>query len=99
VVELEDLQMRMARNASRAEGLAVDIANAQLDPTHVEMTNQVSIALGGAALDVARLVEAAHDVSSRATAARTTHSRLYGALDEVRSGRRERTPKPGFLVH
>jgi hypothetical protein len=97
--ELEMLLRGMRMNAQRAEGLAVDIANAELDRKFVEMTNQVSIALGGAAVAVQQLHESAQDVSGMAHNAQRTHARLYEALDTVRSGRRERTPKPGFFAH
>jgi hypothetical protein len=97
--ELEALLRGMRMNAQRAEGLAVDIANAELDRKFIEMTNQVSIALGGAAVEVKKLHETAQEVSGLAHDARRTHARLYEGLDTVRSGRKERTPKPGFFAH
>ncbi|TVL88471.1 conjugal transfer protein TraB [Streptomyces sp. SAJ15] len=97
--ELETLLRGMRQNAQRAGGLAVDIANAELDRKFIEMTNQVSVALGGAAVEVQKLHETAQEVSGLATDARRTHARLYEGLDTVRSGRRERTPKPGFFAH
>lgn len=96
--ELETLLRGMRMNAQRAEGLAVDIANAELDRTFVEMTNQVAVALGGAAVEVQKLHETAQEVSGLATDARRTHARLYEGLDTIRSGRKERTPKPGFFA-
>ncbi|RLV64238.1 plasmid transfer protein [Streptomyces sp. CBMAI 2042] len=96
--ELEVLFRSMRTNATRAEGLAVGIANAELDRKFVEMTNQVSLALGGAAVEVKKLRESAEEVSGLAQEARRTHARLYEGLDTVRSGRRERTPKPGFFT-
>ncbi|MFD5728320.1 conjugal transfer protein TraB [Streptomyces sp. NPDC058368] len=97
--ELERLQWSMRMNAQRSEGLAVDIANAQLDRKFVEMTNQVSIALGGVAIEVRRLHETAQEVAGLAHETRRTHARLYELLDTIRSGRKERTPKPGFFAH
>lgn len=97
--ELETLLRGMRTNAQSSEGLAVDIANAELDRKFIEMTNQVSVALGGAAVEVKRLHETAQEVSGMATDARRTHARLYEGLDTIRSGRKERTPKPGFFVH
>ncbi|MCX0247964.1 conjugal transfer protein TraB [Streptomyces drozdowiczii] len=97
--ELERLQWSMRMNAQRSEGLAVDIANAELDKTFVEMTNQVSLALGGAAVEVRNLHETAREVSGLAHDTRRTHARLYEGLDTIRSGRKERTPKPGFFAH
>ncbi|MFI5905247.1 conjugal transfer protein TraB [Streptomyces cyaneofuscatus] len=96
--ELEVFFRSMRANATRTEGLAVDIANAELDPKFIAMTNQVSIALGGAAVEVKKLHETAEEVSGLAHEARRTHAQLYEGLDTVRSGRRERTPKPGFFA-
>ncbi|MFF5859892.1 conjugal transfer protein TraB [Streptomyces sp. NPDC012751] len=96
--ELEELMRGMRQNAQRAEGLAVDIANAELDRTGIEMTNQVAVALGGAAAEVQTLHATAQEVSGLATDARRTHARLYEGLDTIRSGRKERTPKPGFFA-
>ncbi|GAA2733383.1 conjugal transfer protein TraB [Streptomyces nogalater] len=97
--ELEALLRGMRTNAYRAENLAVAIANAELDVKFIEMTNQVSVALGGAAAEVQKLQQAAEEVSGMAHAARRRHARLYQALDDIRSSRRERTPKPGFFAH
>ncbi|MEU5709953.1 MULTISPECIES: hypothetical protein [Streptomyces] len=96
--ELEQLLRGMRMNARRAGDLAVDIANAELDRTFIEMTLQVATALGGAAVEVTKLHQTAQDVSGLAHDARRTHARLYEALDAVRSGRKERTPKPGFFA-
>ncbi|MFF9922605.1 conjugal transfer protein TraB [Streptomyces globisporus] len=96
--ELQQLVRNMRLNASRTENLAADIAHADLDPKFVEMTNQVSVALGGAADEGKKLQETAHEVSLQATGAQRTHARLYEGLDTVRSGRPERTPKPGFFA-
>ncbi|MYZ38984.1 MULTISPECIES: conjugal transfer protein TraB, partial [unclassified Streptomyces] len=95
--ELEALVRGMRMNARRAEGLAVDIANAELDRKFVGLTGQVSVALGGAAVEVEKLHQAAQEVSGLARDTRRTHARLYEALDDIRSSRRERTPKPGFF--
>ncbi|WP_042404704.1 hypothetical protein [Streptacidiphilus carbonis] len=95
---LEGLQRRMQSNATRAYELAVDIANAQLDPRHVEMTNVVSLALGGAAVQTRLLHQTAQEVAAMADETQRGHARLYEALDEIRSSRRERTPKPGFFL-
>ncbi|GLW03818.1 conjugal transfer protein TraB [Streptomyces lavendulae] len=96
--ELEALLLSMRKNAQRSEGLAVDIANAELDRKFIEMTNQVSVALGGAAVEVKKLHETAQEVSGLAHDTRRTHARLYEGLDDIRSSRPERTPKPGFFV-
>ncbi|MEJ8632002.1 conjugal transfer protein TraB [Streptomyces sp. MS2.AVA.5] len=96
--ELEALLRRMRTNAERAQGLAVDIANAELDKKFVEMTNQVSTALGGAAVEARKLNESAQEVSGLTHDSARTHARLYEALDDIRSSRKERTPKPGFFA-
>lgn len=96
--ELGALVRNMRTNAGRAESLAVDIANAELDRKFVEITNQVSVALGGAAVEVRRLHETAQEVSGLADDTQRTHARLYEALDDIRSSRKERTPKPGFFT-
>lgn len=96
--ELEQLLRGMRMNARSAGDLAVDIANAELDRTFIEMTLQVATALGGAAVEVNKLHQTAQDVSGLAHDARRTHARLYEALDTIRSGRKERTPKPGFFA-
>ncbi|WP_030990035.1 hypothetical protein [Streptomyces sp. NRRL WC-3744] len=97
--ELESLVRAMHQNARSAGDLAVDIANAELDRKFIEMTLQVATALGGAAVEVKKLHEMAQEVSGLAHDARRTHARLYEALDTIRSGRKERTPKPGFFAH
>ena len=98
-IELDSLLLGMRMNAQYAEGLAAAIANADVDPKFVEMTNQVSLALGGAAVEVRKLHETAEEVSSLAHDAQRRHARLYEGLDTIRSGRKERTPKPGFFAH
>ncbi|WP_328335807.1 MULTISPECIES: conjugal transfer protein TraB [unclassified Streptomyces] len=98
-IELEILQRNMRTNADRAYGTAEAIANAELDKKFIEMTNTVSVALGGAAAEARKLHAAAQDVSALTDETKRTHSRLYGALDDIRSSRKERTPKPGFFAH
>ncbi|MFJ5212773.1 conjugal transfer protein TraB [Streptomyces nigra] len=97
VSELTALQVRQRMNSGRSEDAAVRIAHAELDPKFVEMVNLVSVALGGAAVEVRKLNETAHEVSGLTDEARRTHARLYEALDDIRSSRPERTPKPGFF--
>lgn len=96
--ELGRLYLGMNANADRASTIASHIAHADLDPVFVEMTNSVSLALGGAAIAIRKLTETARDVAHDAHEAQGTHSKLYSGLDQVRSGRREKTPKPGFFV-
>ncbi|MDG9687712.1 conjugal transfer protein TraB [Streptomyces sp. DH18] len=98
-LELEGLRRSMQTNASRTEDAARDIENAGLDGKFVEMTNLVSVALGGAAIEVRLLHDTAQETADLTHETRRTHSQLYGALDDIRSNRRERTPKPGFFNH
>ncbi|WP_329212483.1 conjugal transfer protein TraB [Streptomyces sp. NBC_01708] len=95
--ELAILHVRMASNAERTETLAAHIAHADLDLKFVELTNTVSVALGGAAVEVKRLQQTVQDTASTAHETQRSHSRMYERLDDVRSSRRERTPKPGFF--
>lgn len=96
---LEELVRSIKRNAKRAEDAARDVEGAELDPKFVELTSNVGVALGGAAVQVKKLYETAQETADLTHETRRTHSRLYGALDDIRSGRRERTPKPGFFNH
>jgi chromosome segregation ATPase len=95
--ELEALRRDMRANAARSERVAQDIANAQLDTKFVEITNQVAIALGGAAVEARKLDETARETADLTHQTKHTHSKLYGALDDIRSTRREKTPRPGFF--
>ncbi|GAB2606794.1 conjugal transfer protein TraB [Streptomyces capparidis] len=97
-LELEALHREMKVNATRTERAALDIAHGGLDPKFVELTNDVAEALGGAAVEVNNLSTTAEQVATSTHQAKRTHSRLYGALDDIRSNRRERTPKPGFFT-
>ncbi|MCX5055087.1 conjugal transfer protein TraB [Streptomyces sp. NBC_00474] len=98
-LELEGLRRSMQANATRCEGVARDIANAELDKLFVDLTNNVSVALGGAAIQVAKLQVTAEETADLSRDTRWQHSELYGALDDIRSGRRVRTPRPGFFTH
>ncbi|MFF9690530.1 conjugal transfer protein TraB [Streptomyces sp. NPDC014623] len=96
-LELEGLRRSMQANATRTEDVARDIENAGLDRRFVEVTNLVSVALGGAAVEVRRLCDTAQETADLTHQSRRTHSTLYGALDDIRSNRREKTPSPGFF--
>ncbi|MGW5353406.1 conjugal transfer protein TraB [Streptomyces sp. NPDC004031] len=97
-LDLETLVVSVQANAKRAEDAARDIANAGLDPKFVELTSNVSVALGGAAVQARKLQDTTTETATAAHESRATHSKLYGALDDIRSNRRERTPKPGFFA-
>ncbi|MEU0034662.1 conjugal transfer protein TraB [Streptomyces sp. NPDC006333] len=94
---LEELVRSVKKNTKRAEDAARDVANAQLDPKFVELTSNVGVALGGAGVQVKKLHDTARETADLTHETKRTHSKLYGALDDIRSNRRERTPKPGFF--
>ncbi|MFE1442949.1 conjugal transfer protein TraB [Streptomyces sp. NPDC058739] len=96
-LELEALRRDMKADAANADTVATDIENADLDAKFVGMTHQVAEALSGAAIAVKDLGATAQEVVSLTHQASTTHSKLYGALDDLRSSRREKTPRPGFF--
>ncbi|MFE4279715.1 conjugal transfer protein TraB [Streptomyces goshikiensis] len=94
---LEELVRSVRRNAKRAEDAARDVDNAELDPKFVELTSNVGVALGGAGVQVKKLYETAQETADLTHETKRTHSKLYGALDDIRSNRREKTPRPGFF--
>ncbi|WP_328786064.1 conjugal transfer protein TraB (plasmid) [Streptomyces canus] len=94
---LEELVRSIKRNAKRAEDAARDVDNAELDPKFVELTSNVSVALGGAGVQVKKLHDTAQETADLTYETKRTHSKLYGALDDIRSNRREKTPRPGFF--
>ncbi|MEV1048684.1 conjugal transfer protein TraB [Streptomyces sp. NPDC049916] len=96
-LELEGVRRDMRADASTSEDAALDVENADLDAKFVEMTNIVSTALGGAAVEVRSLRVCAQEIADLTHETRRTHARFYAGLDEIRSNRRERTPKPGFF--
>ncbi|MEU6053098.1 conjugal transfer protein TraB [Streptomyces xanthochromogenes] len=95
---LEELAVGVRKNAKRAEDAATDIAHAELDPRFVELTSNVSVALGGAAVQIKKLVVTAGETADLTHRAKRNHQKLYGALDDIRSNRRVQTPRPGFLT-
>ncbi|MFK0112514.1 conjugal transfer protein TraB [Streptomyces sp. NPDC091217] len=95
--DLESLVRSVQQNSKEALDVAQDIANAELDPAHVELASNVGVALGGASRQVRKLQDTAQETADLTYQTRDTHSKLYAGLDELRSNRRERTPKPGFF--
>ncbi|MEU8550528.1 conjugal transfer protein TraB [Streptomyces roseoverticillatus] len=95
--ELEELRRSMKATAARAQGVAGDIENADLDAKFVSVTDDVALALGGAVAEVKDLCTTAQEVATLAHQAKGTHAKLYGGLDDIRSNRREKTPRPGFF--
>ncbi|MFJ9634521.1 conjugal transfer protein TraB [Streptomyces sp. NPDC101175] len=97
VLELDALRRDMKANAAQATDVAGDIDHAELDPVFVIATNEVATALGGAAIEVKNLAATAEEIVDSAHRAQRTHSQLYGALDDIRSNRQARTPRPAFF--
>ncbi|MER7832208.1 conjugal transfer protein TraB [Streptomyces sp. NPDC095602] len=97
--DLENLRQTMRANAATAQTLANQIENADLDVKFVALTQAVSAALDGASTAVGKLLASAQQAATRASDVQHRHRQLYQRLDEVRSGRAERTPKPGFFAH
>ncbi|MET9077888.1 conjugal transfer protein TraB [Streptomyces sp. NPDC004232] len=95
--DLESLVSSVKQNAKEARDVAQDVENADLDPTHVELASNVGAALSGAGQQVRTLQRTAQETADLTHQTRRTHSKLYAGLDDIRSNRRERTPKPGFF--
>ncbi|GGP32351.1 conjugal transfer protein TraB [Streptomyces capoamus] len=96
-LELEALRRSMQANAKHTDDVANDIENADLDPKFVGLTANVATALDGAARDVRTLSDTAQETADLTHETRRTHAKFYGALDDIRSNRREKTPRPGFF--
>ncbi|MFC9534363.1 conjugal transfer protein TraB [Streptomyces sp. NPDC056975] len=96
--ELESVYRSMKANATRCEGAAGDIENAEFDPEFIDLTNHTATALGGATVQARHLMASANELAENTRQARQTHAKKYGPLDTVRSGRRHKTPKPGVFV-
>ncbi|MYW06035.1 conjugal transfer protein TraB [Streptomyces sp. SID3343] len=97
--DIEQLMRRTVATAAEAADLADAIEHAGLDGAHVELTRLVEEALRSAAPAVNALDDAAGDVTQGTRTTRAAHQALYGVLDEIRTTRRERTPKPGFFAN
>lgn len=96
-LDLVALWRSMLANAKHTDGVATDIENADLDPKFVVLTANVATALDGAAREVRKLSDTAQETVDLTHETRRTHAKLYGALDDIRSNRREKTPRPGFF--
>ncbi|MGW6016339.1 conjugal transfer protein TraB [Streptomyces sp. NPDC055210] len=95
--DLSMLRHVMRANARVTEDTARDIADAGLDVKFVELTNLVAVSLGGAAVEVAKLHDSAQETADLTHETQRSHAKLYGALDDIRSNRREKTPRPAFF--
>ncbi|MYX48646.1 conjugal transfer protein TraB [Streptomyces sp. SID8385] len=88
---------RMKQNGEEAASTADAIARADLDGAFVELTEETSSALATAHKAMKKTARSSQSLAVKAHQAQTLHQRMYQPLDEVRSGRRHRTPKPGFF--
>ncbi|MCZ1012666.1 conjugal transfer protein TraB [Streptomyces lydicus] len=96
-VDLEVLRRSMQGNANHTDGVATDVENADLDAKFVVLTTNVATALVGAARSVKVLKDTTQETADLTHKTRRAHAKLYGALDDIRSNRREKTPKAGFF--
>ncbi|MFD5398576.1 conjugal transfer protein TraB [Streptomyces sp. NPDC127097] len=96
-VELEILHRSMQGNANHTDGVATDVENADLDGKFVGLTSNVATALVGAARSVKTLTDTTCETADLTYKTRRAHARLYGRLDDIRSNRREKTPRAGFF--
>ncbi|MBY8889098.1 conjugal transfer protein TraB [Streptomyces sp. PTM05] len=96
--DLEALRKRMKATADHTTSVGDDIEHAGLDGKFVVLTEHVAEALGGAAAQVGRLRAITQDTAGHTFQVKGSHAKLYGRLDEIRSNRREKTPKPGFFI-
>ncbi|EDY49045.1 hypothetical protein [Streptomyces clavuligerus] len=96
--DLAVVERAMRRDAQAVEGTAEAIARAGLDDRFVRMTQEVAILLGGTARGLGLFQQAAQEAADDTAATARLHTSLYGRLDEIRSGRKEKTPKPGFFT-
>lgn len=94
---LDERRSRMRLNAAKALLLSGFIHNADVDTQFIALTIAAGENLGDADRDMSALREFAQDAGEQARAIRRRHRRLYGPIDEVRSGRTIKTPKPSFF--
>ncbi|MFJ6054716.1 conjugal transfer protein TraB [Streptomyces sp. NPDC092307] len=94
---LEGLQRSMQANADHTDDVDLVIENAGLDPKFITLISNVATALVGAAREVRKLSDTAQETADLTHETRRTHAKLYGALDDIRSNRPEKTPRPGFF--
>ncbi|WP_326581714.1 conjugal transfer protein TraB (plasmid) [Actinacidiphila glaucinigra] len=97
VAGLHALSTSMGERAGRAQGVAAHIGHAELGTRFIDLVNTVSVSQGGAAVDSAKMRDSAQEFGGKVRDTQRTHSRLYGALDDIRSTRRDPTPRPGFF--
>ncbi|WP_369265807.1 hypothetical protein [Streptomyces harbinensis] len=96
--EVERIRQATKDLADRAVQLAVKIDNADLESSHVNLTEDTSLDLMDAHRAMKLLSGVSKQLATEANEVRVRHQQLYSALHEVRKGRREKTPKPGFFT-
>ncbi|MFB8415333.1 conjugal transfer protein TraB [Streptomyces albidoflavus] len=88
---------RMKENSEEAASTAAAIARADLDGVFIDLTEETGSALATAHKAMKKAARSSQSLAVKAHQAQTDHQRMYQPLDQVRSGRRYRTPKPGFF--
>ncbi|MFE5842016.1 conjugal transfer protein TraB [Streptomyces niveus] len=96
-LELESLWRSTRANADRTEEVSRDSEHADLDPKFVELTSNVAEALHGASRRLSTLHDSTQETATLTHRTQRTHAKLYGPLDDIRSNRRVKTPKPAFF--
>ena len=95
---MEQLQQRIEAAAERAKSASARAHDSEFDAIPVGLATAVAIALRGMGQDAGIIVQMSGKVTGKADEAQRTHQRLYERLDNVRSRRTARTPKPGAFV-
>ncbi|MFB7900639.1 hypothetical protein ACFC1B_30535 [Streptomyces xiamenensis] len=95
--EVERIRQATKDLADRAVQLAIDIDNADLESSHVTLTENTGLDLMDAHRAMKLMSGVARELATEAYEVKVRHEQLYSALHEVRKGRREKTPKPGFF--
>ncbi|GAA3384469.1 conjugal transfer protein TraB [Streptomyces racemochromogenes] len=97
--ELSVVVRRMYQHAKTVSATADQLGDADGDEKYVDLTNLVAQALTEAAVATARTRNAAMEAAEASKAARESHRNKYAALDDVRTTRTTKTPKPGFWAY
>ncbi|MFZ3476092.1 hypothetical protein ACODT4_44685 [Streptomyces sp. 2.9] len=95
---LSKIRLDMKDHAALATATATELGEADGDGKYVDLTDRVATLLGEAATQVRRTQSAADDGAAAARAVAGAHRAKYGALDEIRTSRTTKTPKPGFFA-
>ncbi|MGK5497550.1 hypothetical protein [Streptomyces sp. URMC 125] len=94
--QAEQVASRMRRNANAAVTLADLCAAAEVDPRHVAVIGDVSLAFGRVAGGGRQVAAASEAVSEAAGHLRAQHRVEYGGIHAAAAASRARQAKPGF---